>query len=240
MVASPKKMKKPPLSVIAVIITLAPIAGSRPSLTNVMGINTPIKAANKRLSVMAAVITTPSDQLPYSKYATTPITPPHTRPLIKPTASSLRIKREVLPLNTEVWVPFDRLWRSGNRIGPVDEGGKLGPVDGRLWEISETGHEGEALGPENGPFKGEGKHVPAHQRKSHTTFVKDVSCAQCNEAILERCESCSVRMHCMGCRKTLCASCAFNRPIPRKRAKTRHFANLAFGTGPLGDRKSVV
>jgi hypothetical protein len=131
----------------------------------------------------------------------------------------------------EVWVPFDRLWRSSNRIGPVGEEGKLGSPDGRLWEISETGEDGEALGTRDGYCKGEGKHVPAHLRRSHTTFVENVSCAQCNEVILERCESCSVRMHCMGCRKTLCASCAFNRPIPRKRVKTRHFANLAFGPG---------
>ena len=73
--------------------------------------------------------------------------------------------------------------------------------------------------------------MPAHSRQSHKTFVENVSCAQCNEEILERCESCSVRMHCMGCRKTLCASCAFNKPIPRKRAKTQHFTNLYFGPG---------
>ncbi|KAH8730794.1 hypothetical protein GQ44DRAFT_767965 [Phaeosphaeriaceae sp. PMI808] len=133
------------------------------------------------------------------------------------------------PQNMEVWVPFDRLWRSGNRIGPVEGTSTLGHHDGRLWEISETGQDGEPLGTENSHSHGEGKHVPAHLRKSHTIFNEEVKCAQCNDTILERCESCSVRMHCMGCRKTLCASCAFNRPIPRKRAKTRHFANLAFG-----------
>ncbi|KAH7384472.1 hypothetical protein BKA66DRAFT_416562 [Pyrenochaeta sp. MPI-SDFR-AT-0127] len=134
------------------------------------------------------------------------------------------------PQNMEVWVPFDRLWRSGNRLGPVEGTRKLGDHDGRLWEIAETGEEGEPLGPENGDLAKEGKHVPAHLRSSHSTFVEEVKCAQCNDVILERCESCSVRMHCMGCRKTLCASCAFNRPIPRKRVKTRHFANLAFGS----------
>ncbi|MNN83710.1 hypothetical protein D3C81_2007930 [compost metagenome] len=56
-------MKKPPLSVMAVIITLAPMAGSRPIRTRVMGINTPISAANNRFRVMAPVITTPRDQL---------------------------------------------------------------------------------------------------------------------------------------------------------------------------------
>jgi hypothetical protein len=136
------------------------------------------------------------------------------------------------PQNGEVWVPYDRLWRSSNRIGPADGvGEQLGPSDGRLWEISETGQDGEPLGTEGPVSKGEGKHVPAHLRQSHKTFVEDVSCAQCSEEILERCESCSVRMHCMGCRKTLCASCAFNKPIPRKRAKTRQFTNLAFGPG---------
>ncbi|KAI4698753.1 hypothetical protein J4E81_005364 [Alternaria sp. BMP 2799] len=155
------------------------------------------------------------------------------------------------PQNMEVWVPFDRLWRSSNRIGPVEGTTKLGEHDGRLWEIAETGEDGEPLGPEDGNSAGEGKHVPVHERRSHTAFVEEVKCAQCNDPILERCESCSVRMHCMGCRKTLCASCAFNRPIPRKRVKTRHFANLAFGnsstlggtlghasgsSGPLEDR----
>ncbi|KAH9859646.1 hypothetical protein IAQ61_011427 [Plenodomus lingam] len=133
------------------------------------------------------------------------------------------------PQNQEVWVPFDRLWRSGNRIGPVEGTAKLGGHDGRLWEIADTGQDGEPLGPGDGDFAGEGKHVPAHMRRSHTLFVEQVKCTQCDDLILERCESCSVRMHCMGCRKTLCASCAFNKPIPRKRAKTRHFTNLAFG-----------
>ncbi|EDU44919.1 conserved hypothetical protein [Pyrenophora tritici-repentis Pt-1C-BFP] len=134
------------------------------------------------------------------------------------------------PQNMEVWVPFDRLWRSSNRIGPVEGTKKLGDHDGRLWEIAETGQDGEPLGPGDGNFAGEGKHVPVHERRSHTAFVEEIKCAQCSDSILERCESCSVRMHCMGCRKTLCASCAFNRPIPRKRVKTRHFANLAFGS----------
>ena len=146
------------------------------------------------------------------------------------------------PQNMEVWVPFDRLWRSSNRIGPVQGTKRLGGHDGRLWEIAEEGQDGEPLGTENGPFAGEGKHVPAHARKSHTTFVDDICCSQCNDVILERCESCSVRMHCMGCRKTLCASCAFNRPIPRKRAKTRSFANLAFGNsmGTLGQASGLA
>ncbi|MNJ77016.1 hypothetical protein D3C77_744250 [compost metagenome] len=52
---------------MAVIITLAPIAGSRPRRASVIGINTPISAASNRLRVIAAVITTPSDQLPYNR-----------------------------------------------------------------------------------------------------------------------------------------------------------------------------
>ena len=137
------------------------------------------------------------------------------------------------PGNMEVWVPFDRLWRSGNRIGPGEDNTEIGHADGRLWEISETGQDGEPLGTEDGQFKGEGKDIPAHLRRSHRTFVEKIKCAQCNDVILERCEQCSVRMHCMGCRKTLCASCAFNRPIPRKRTKTRHFTSLAFGNSIL-------
>ncbi|STU64624.1 inorganic anion transporter sulfate permease (SulP) family [Klebsiella pneumoniae subsp. ozaenae] len=59
-VARPRKIKKPPVSVMAVIITLEPTAGSRPSFTMTMGIITPIIAAISRLSIMASVITPPS------------------------------------------------------------------------------------------------------------------------------------------------------------------------------------
>lgn len=136
------------------------------------------------------------------------------------------------PGTNEVWVPFDRLWRSMNRIGPQDSDNPPAHSDGRLWEDAESGHDGEPLGTSTGwPHRGEGKDIPAHQRRSHRIFVEDIKCDQCGDAILERCEQCSIRMHCMGCRKTLCASCAFNRPIPRKRRKTnRAFTNQAFGT----------
>lgn len=131
------------------------------------------------------------------------------------------------PNNLEVWVPFDRLWRSGNRIGTTN-GSVPNKSDGRLWEDVDFGHDGEPLGPRGGP--NEGKDVPVHLRRSHTTFVENIKCTDCGDAIQERCEQCSVRMHCMGCRKTLCASCAFNRPLPRKRQKTRQPASLAYGS----------
>lgn len=134
------------------------------------------------------------------------------------------------PGSAEVWVPFDRLWRSGNRVGPSDASHGRGKGDGRLWESIEHGHNGEALGTEDGSSPGEGKDVPVHLRASHKTFVDNIKCDQCGDEILERCEQCSVRMHCMGCRKTLCASCSFNRPIPRKRAKTRQPSTITFGT----------
>ncbi|KAL1632158.1 hypothetical protein SLS56_003892 [Neofusicoccum ribis] len=141
------------------------------------------------------------------------------------------------PGTNEVWVPFDRLWRSGNRLGPPDSDNPPAHSDGRMWEDAESGHDGEPLGTSTGwPHRGEGKDIPAHLRRSHRIFVDDIKCDQCGDAILERCEQCSIRMHCMGCRKTLCASCAFNRPIPRKRRKTnRAFTHLAFGnTNNLG------
>ena len=47
----------------AVIITLEPIAGSRPIFISSMGMATPMQAASTRLSVMAATITAPSAQL---------------------------------------------------------------------------------------------------------------------------------------------------------------------------------
>ncbi|TID20720.1 hypothetical protein E6O75_ATG05484 [Venturia nashicola] len=127
------------------------------------------------------------------------------------------------PGTLEVWVPFDRLWRSGNRIGPSGEKtvSQEHRPDGRLWEDNELGHDGEALGTEKDSARGEGKYLPSHLRQSHTVFVEDVKCQQCGDDILERCETCSIKMHCMGCRKTLCGSCAFNRPIPRSRTKPR-------------------
>src|SRR5262249_33901282 len=66
-VASPRKMKNPPLSVIAVISTEEPSAGSRPRRSIVSGISTPAVAASVRLRVIAAVITSPSDTLLYSQ-----------------------------------------------------------------------------------------------------------------------------------------------------------------------------
>ena len=118
----------------------------------------------------------------------------------------------------EVWVVFDRLWRSGNTLGSHDaELAKSGAYRGQLWAESEYGYEGEPLGCEGQPGQGEGRMVPTHLRRSHGMFIENFRCHDCGERILERCEQCSVRMHCMGCRKTLCASCAFARPLPRSR-----------------------
>jgi hypothetical protein len=117
----------------------------------------------------------------------------------------------------EVWVVFDRLWRSKNWIGPTDS--KAHPprtCDGKLWETRETGCYGEALGTGESIDWGEGKLTPAHLRRSHTQFVDKIRCDNCLDDISERCEHCSVLMHCVGCRKTLCASCAHERPYLHK------------------------
>jgi hypothetical protein len=118
----------------------------------------------------------------------------------------------------EVWVPFDRLWRSRNRIGAVEgsDGEKYNDVC--LWDKDEDGYQGEALG--TGTSKGEGRMVPVHERRSHRIFIEDVQCSSCQKVIPERCEQCSVLMHCAGCRKTLCYDCAFDKiyridePVP--------------------------
>ena len=81
--------------------------------------------------------------------------------------------------------------------------------DPRSWETEEA-CRGEALGTGL-----EGKGLPAHLRQSHRNFVENISCDSCSAVILERCEQCSIIMHCQGCRKTLCASCAFDRPYLR-------------------------
>lgn len=120
----------------------------------------------------------------------------------------------------EVWVVFDRLWRSGNRLGQSN-GNQISSTysKAQLWETAELGHDGEPLGCSELPGQGEGKMIPTHLRKSHKVFVENYNCHDCGDRIPERCEQCSVRMHCMGCRKTLCASCAFSRPLPRSKGK---------------------
>jgi hypothetical protein len=111
----------------------------------------------------------------------------------------------------EVWVVFDRLWRSKNWLGsPSERYITDGRKDGRLWERGETGFHGEPLGTGDRPGGGEGKFVPAHLRHSHRSFIDGIKCDKCADIIGERCEQCSVLMHCIGCRKTLCASCAYS------------------------------
>ncbi|KAK5090559.1 hypothetical protein LTS08_002533 [Lithohypha guttulata] len=119
----------------------------------------------------------------------------------------------------EVWVVYDRLWRSRNWLGsapgtmPTTRPRKR-KRDGRAWE-EEIAVNGEPVG-----LAPEGKDVPVHLRRSHYQFVENIHCSNCATEILERCEQCSVMMHCSGCRKTLCASCAFDRPYLRNQNAT--------------------
>ena len=117
---------------------------------------------------------------------------------------------------TEVWVVYDRLWRSGNRIGPAvhSEAASSRSTRGQLWEDAESGYNGEPLGCEPQQGHGEGKTRTTHLRQSHRKFIESIICQDCKAQIPERCEHCSIRMHCMGCRKTLCEDCAFSRPLP--------------------------
>ncbi|KIX06666.1 uncharacterized protein Z518_04642 [Rhinocladiella mackenziei CBS 650.93] len=117
----------------------------------------------------------------------------------------------------EVWVVYDRLWRSRNWLGPAEQSKSDSLVrkrkrDCRAWEFDEEAINGEPVGTGR-----ESKAVPNHLRKSHTQFVENITCHNCSEEILERCEQCSIMMHCTGCRKTLCASCAFDRPYLRNK-----------------------
>ena len=117
---------------------------------------------------------------------------------------------------TEVWVVYDRLWRSGNRLGPAaySEAARSRNTRGQLWEDAESGYDGEPLGCEPRQGHGEGKCRTTHLRQSHRKFVENILCQECKTQIPERCEHCSIRLHCMGCRKTLCEDCAFSRPLP--------------------------
>jgi hypothetical protein len=118
----------------------------------------------------------------------------------------------------EVWVPFDRLWRSKNRIGCPEDSDSVRSKNPCLWDEDEDGWDGEALG--TGNSRGEGRMAPVHERRSHKIFVENIKCDDCNKDIPERCEQCSVLMHCAGCRKTLCYECAFDKkyhidePVP--------------------------
>ncbi|MCJ1233258.1 hypothetical protein MMC14_001213 [Varicellaria rhodocarpa] len=132
----------------------------------------------------------------------------------------------------EVWVVYDRLWRCSNKLGKVDgANSKTKKRQGLMWEEIEEGEDGEPIGV--GLLEqGEGKTVPAHLRRSHKIFVEGYKCYDCGTQISERCEICSVRMHCMGCRKVLCASCAFSRPLPGKSAKSSNEMDAdSMGTG---------
>lgn len=125
----------------------------------------------------------------------------------------------------EVWVVYDRLWRSKNWLGLSDSASQSSSTNGRkpdarFWITNEKAHKGESIS-----VTGEGKNVPMHLRKSHRKFVEDVQCTNCGDSILERCEQCSVTMHCSGCRKTLCASCAFDRPYLRNKNATESERN---------------
>lgn len=117
---------------------------------------------------------------------------------------------------TEVWVVYDRLWRSGNRVGPAvySETARSRNIRGQLWEETESGYNGEPLGCEPQQGHGEGKTRTTHLRQSHRKFIENIICQDCKVQIPERCEHCSIRMHCMGCRQTLCENCAFSRPLP--------------------------
>ena len=117
---------------------------------------------------------------------------------------------------TEVWVVYDRLWRSGNRLGPASysETVQSKNTRGQLWKDEESGYNGEPLGCELQQGHGEGKSRTTHLRQSHRKFIENVICQDCKAQIPERCEHCSIRMHCMGCRKTFCENCAFSRPLP--------------------------
>ncbi|KAL8787799.1 MAG: hypothetical protein Q9213_001986 [Squamulea squamosa] len=120
---------------------------------------------------------------------------------------------------SEVWVVFDRLWRSGNRIGRLQTQNPWTPTRrGQLWQDNDYGYEGEALGTENNTFTGHGKLTPTHLRQCHRKFIEGYKCHACGDQILERCEQCSIRMHCMGCRSILCASCSYSKPLPLPKA----------------------
>ncbi|KKK16956.1 hypothetical protein P175DRAFT_0235836 [Aspergillus ochraceoroseus IBT 24754] len=142
--------------------------------------------------------------------------------------------------SVEVWVVFDRLWRSKNWLGPVEPGStsRLSQKDGKLWEHGETGCFGEALGTGEKKDLGEGKMTSSHLRLSYRQFVENIRCDNCCEEISERCEQCSILMHCVGCRKTLCASCAYDRPYlhgrPKLTTTTPPTAAALFGALPPG------
>ena len=119
-------------------------------------------------------------------------------------------------LQIEVWVVFDRLWRSRNQIGLLKPEESLASrLRGQVWKDEDYGYHGEALGIGSGLCATTpGKLIPTHLRQSHAIFVENHKCHACGGRIPERCEQCSIKMHCMGCRKTLCASCTYAKALP--------------------------
>lgn len=128
-------------------------------------------------------------------------------------------------LQSEVWVVFDRLWRSRNQIGSSkQEGSSVMKLRGQLWKDEECGYNGEALGTDRHSCASDSKLTPAHLRPSHRIFVENFACQTCGDFIPERCEQCSIKTHCMGCRKTWCASCAYTRPLPAFKNSGEHIS----------------
>ncbi|KAL8656860.1 MAG: hypothetical protein Q9226_002509, partial [Calogaya cf. arnoldii] len=106
---------------------------------------------------------------------------------------------------SEVWVVFDRLWRSGNRIGRLNTQTPW-PVAprGQLWQDDDYGYDGEALGTQDDISTGH-KLTQTHLRRCHRRFVEGYECHACGTQILER--------------------CAYSKPLPLPKAVHRSAAS---------------
>src|SRR5690606_23752192 len=100
-VASPRKLKNPMTSVTAVTTTGPGTAGSTPMRLSSSGTATPASAAEQKLMTSAEAITSDSSQLPNQASATSPTSPPISRPLINATRSSFHSR--MLALLAPTW-----------------------------------------------------------------------------------------------------------------------------------------
>lgn len=69
---------------------------------------------------------------------------------------------------------------------------------------------------------------------------RGVNCDGCNEVIGERCEACSVAMHCSNCAKTLCYACSWTLPFSSGNSSSGSSTSSGDGEGATGGLHSTI
>lgn len=69
---------------------------------------------------------------------------------------------------------------------------------------------------------------------------RGINCDGCNEVIGERCEACSVAMHCSNCAKTLCYVCSWTLPFSSGNSSSGSSTSSGDGEGATGGLHSTI